>query len=159
MCYVHVTALVAEYLTRKGKKSFCVLWNNCKILQSSKDKREPFRKIWGGGSVCVCVYIILFVCFFCVYSIVCVCVCIHYIVCVCVHTILLLFSHLVMFDSLWLRGACQAPLSMGFPREEYWSALPFPSILIVFFSSLMWRLLDSVGTTKMQNKSRWRVVI
>ena len=23
--------------------------------------------------------------------------------------------------------ACQAPLSVGFPREEYWSALPFPS--------------------------------
>ena len=24
-------------------------------------------------------------------------------------------------------AACQAPLSMGFPRQEYWSALPFPS--------------------------------
>ena len=23
--------------------------------------------------------------------------------------------------------AYQAPLSMGFPRQEYWSALPFPS--------------------------------
>ena len=23
--------------------------------------------------------------------------------------------------------ACQAPLSMGFPRQEYWSVLPFPS--------------------------------
>ena len=23
--------------------------------------------------------------------------------------------------------ACQAPLSMGFPRHEYWSGLPFPS--------------------------------
>ena len=23
--------------------------------------------------------------------------------------------------------ACQAPLSMGFPRQEYWSMLPFPS--------------------------------
>ena len=23
--------------------------------------------------------------------------------------------------------ACQAPLSMGFSRQEYWSALPFPS--------------------------------
>ena len=22
---------------------------------------------------------------------------------------------------------CQAPLSMGFPRQEYWSDLPFPS--------------------------------
>ena len=23
--------------------------------------------------------------------------------------------------------ACQAPVSMGFPRQEYWSGLPFPS--------------------------------
>ena len=23
--------------------------------------------------------------------------------------------------------ACQAPLSMGFSRQEYWSRLPFPS--------------------------------
>ena len=23
--------------------------------------------------------------------------------------------------------ACQAPLSMGFPIQEYWSGLPFPS--------------------------------
>ena len=32
-----------------------------------------------------------------------------------------------MFDSatLWT-VACQAPLSMGFPRQEYWSGLPFP---------------------------------
>ena len=22
--------------------------------------------------------------------------------------------------------ACQVPLSMGFPRQEYWSGLPFP---------------------------------
>ena len=26
-------------------------------------------------------------------------------------------------------GAHQAPLSMGFPRQKYWSGLPFPSIL------------------------------
>ena len=34
----------------------------------------------------------------------------------------------VVFDSatLWT-GAHQAPLSMGFPRQEYWSGLPFPS--------------------------------
>ena len=34
-----------------------------------------------------------------------------------------------MSDSLrphGLYGACQAPLSMGFPREEYWGGLPFP---------------------------------
>ena len=27
--------------------------------------------------------------------------------------------------SLWI-AACQAPLSMGFSRQEYWSGLPFP---------------------------------
>ena len=26
-----------------------------------------------------------------------------------------------------LTVACQAPLSMGFSRQEYWSGLPFPS--------------------------------
>ena len=25
-------------------------------------------------------------------------------------------------------GPSQAPLSMGFPRQEYWSGLPFPSL-------------------------------
>ena len=29
-------------------------------------------------------------------------------------------------DTLWT-VACQAPLSMGFCRQEYWSGLPFPS--------------------------------
>ena len=24
--------------------------------------------------------------------------------------------------------ACQDPLSIGFPRQEYWSGLPFPSL-------------------------------
>ena len=42
---------------------------------------------------------------------------------------LLLFSHSVVSDSfavLWT-VARQARLSMGFPRQEYWSVLPFPS--------------------------------
>ena len=30
------------------------------------------------------------------------------------------------FETLWTI-ACQAPLSMEFSREEYWSELPFPS--------------------------------
>ena len=39
-----------------------------------------------------------------------------------------MLSHSVVSDSttLWT-VALQAPLSMGFPREEYWSRLPFPS--------------------------------
>ena len=35
------------------------------------------------------------------------------------------FGHVRLFVTLWT-VACQAPLSMGFPRQEYWSGLPFP---------------------------------
>ena len=37
-----------------------------------------------------------------------------------------LFSHVWLFAALWT-VACQAPLFMGFSRQEYWSGLPFPS--------------------------------
>ena len=39
----------------------------------------------------------------------------------------MLFSHSVVSDSFSILRtvACQAPLSMGFPRQEYWSGLPF----------------------------------
>ena len=39
-------------------------------------------------------------------------------------------SHSVVSDSFmnsWT-VACQAPLSMGFSRQEYWNGLPFPSL-------------------------------
>ena len=36
------------------------------------------------------------------------------------------FSCVQLFVTLWT-VACQAPLSMGFSRQEYWSGLPFPS--------------------------------
>ena len=42
---------------------------------------------------------------------------------------LVLFNYYVMsnsFVSPWT-VAHQAPLSMGIPRQEYWSGLPFPS--------------------------------
>ena len=35
------------------------------------------------------------------------------------------FSHVQLFVILWT-AALQAPLSMGFSRQEYWSGLPFP---------------------------------
>ena len=35
-------------------------------------------------------------------------------------------SCIQLFATLWT-VACQAPLSMGFPRQEYWRGLPFPS--------------------------------
>ena len=43
---------------------------------------------------------------------------------------ILLFSCLVLYDSMQPHGpgvACQDPLSIGLPRQEYWSGLPFPS--------------------------------
>ena len=50
---------------------------------------------------------------------VCVCVC----VCVCARTHMLsLFSHVQLFVTPW-SVAHQAPLSMGFSRQEYWSGL------------------------------------
>ena len=35
-------------------------------------------------------------------------------------------SRVRLFATPWT-VACQAPLSMGFSRQEYWSGLPFPS--------------------------------
>ena len=37
-----------------------------------------------------------------------------------------LLSHVLLFVTPWT-VACQAPPSMGFYRQEYWSELPFPS--------------------------------
>ena len=34
-------------------------------------------------------------------------------------------THVWLFTTLWT-VTCQAPLSMGFSRQEYWSGLPFP---------------------------------
>ena len=35
------------------------------------------------------------------------------------------FSHVQLLETLWT-VAHQAPLSMGFSRQEYWSGLPCP---------------------------------
>ena len=43
----------------------------------------------------------------------------------CVHAQSL--SCVQLFATPWT-AACQAPLSMGFPTQEYWSGLPFPSL-------------------------------
>ena len=51
------------------------------------------------------------------------CVCVH--VCVCVHARAQSFSCAQLFATPWT-VAHQAPLSMGFSRQEYWSGLPFP---------------------------------
>ena len=38
-----------------------------------------------------------------------------------------LISRVLPFVTLWT-VACQVSLSMEFPRQEYWSGLPFPSL-------------------------------
>ena len=37
-----------------------------------------------------------------------------------------MLSHFRLFETPWT-VACQAPLSVEFPRQEYWRGLPFPS--------------------------------
>ena len=41
------------------------------------------------------------------------------------NAVLSCFSHVWLFATLWT-VTHQAPLAMGFPRQEYWSGLPFP---------------------------------
>ena len=53
-------------------------------------------------------------------SCVCVCVCARVRVRACVHSL----SHVQLFVTLWT-VASQAPLSLGFSQQEYWSGLPF----------------------------------
>ena len=43
----------------------------------------------------------------------------------CTECVLSHFSHIQLFATVWT-VASQAPLSMGFPRQEYWSGLPCP---------------------------------
>ena len=45
-----------------------------------------------------------------------------------VSCVVVVVSRSVVCDSLQLQWAiaCQVPLSMGFPRKEYWSGLPSP---------------------------------
>ena len=45
-----------------------------------------------------------------------------------------MLSHVLLFANPWT-VAHQAPLSMGFLRQEYWSELPFPS------PGALWELL------------------
>ena len=42
-----------------------------------------------------------------------------------IHVVCWLLSCVPLFVTPW-PVACQAPLSMGFSRQEYWSGLPFP---------------------------------
>ena len=51
---------------------------------------------------------------------------VHFIQCVCGCMCAQLLSTVRIFDAPWT-VTCQAPLSVEFPRQEYWSGLPFPT--------------------------------
>ena len=77
-------------------------------------------------------------------------------VCVCAQ----FFSRVLLFLAPWT-VACLAPLSMGFPRQEYWSGLPFttpgdlpdpgiePSSLILLHWQVDSLSLASLGLTSL----------
>ena len=46
-------------------------------------------------------------------------------------------SHVGLFATPWT-AAYQAPLSMGFSRQEYWSGVPLPSPTMVSYKLSMW---------------------
>ena len=86
------------------------------------------------------------------------CVC----VCVCV------LSCVLFFVNLWI-VASQAPLSVGFSRQEHWSVLPFPSpgdlpdpgvepaspaLASRFFTTVLIGKPTSAGSWKKQESSR-----
>ena len=51
------------------------------------------------------------------------------------------FRPVQLFATLWTI-AHQAPLSMGFSKQEYWSRLPFPPLGDLPTQGLNWHLLD-----------------
>ena len=56
-------------------------------------------------------------------------------------------------------AAYQAPLSMGFSRQEYWSGLPLPSLIIYNYNitTTLWSFTDwDLGTGVDQKKERKR---
>ena len=68
------------------------------------------------------------------------------------------FSHVWLFATLWTT-ACQAPLSMGFSRQEYWSELPFsPSRNLPNQGIKPVSLMSPELTGKLFTKSHWEAL-
>ena len=59
------------------------------------------------------------------------------------------FSCVQLFVILWTI-ACQAPVSMGFSRQEYWSGLPFTSPIMLRYvsSSLVAQTVKRLSTMR-----------
>ena len=82
--------------------------------------------------VCVCVYIYTHMCIY-----VHIHICVHIYIHTHTYTPMYMYTHIYCCGCLVTKScptlvtpwfiAHQAPLPMGFPRQEYWSGLPFPS--------------------------------
>ena len=66
------------------------------------------------------------------------------------------------FETLWT-VALQASLSVGLPRQEYWSGLPFPSPYVELFNNKHFHTRDlkvveivDAGNTDMKESWIWR---
>ena len=74
-------------------------------------------------------------------------------VCMCVCVCTQLLSHVQPFVTPWT-VAHQDPWPMGFPRQEYWSGLPFPSPGIEPMSLVSFALAGQFFTTGPPGKPR-----
>ena len=60
-------------------------------------------------------------------------------------------SHVQLFSTPWT-VVHQAPLSMGFSRQEYWSGLPLPSPRESLEQSILWMCLNILRGTKVLSR-------
>ena len=67
--------------------------------------------------------------------------------CVCVK----LLQSVEFCATLWT-VACQAPLSMGFSRQEYWSGLPLPSLNLALAREY-WKIVVKAGWRRLVTRT------
>ena len=98
-----------------------ITFKHCESLYCTPVTLIIVYKNYVCACVCMCPCVCASVC-----ARVCVCLCVWARVCVC--TPLRALSHVQLFVTPWTTTttACQAPLSMEFSRQEYWSRWPFP---------------------------------
>ena len=65
-------------------------------------------------------------------------------------------SHVWLFATPWT-AAYQAPLSMGFSRQEYWSGLPLPSRVTLLQSLIIFWTIHLINCFKSSHHFRWRL--
>ena len=65
-------------------------------------------------------------------------------------------SHVQLFATPWTE-AYQAPPSMGFSRQEYWSGLPLPSRVTLLQSLIIYRTIHLINCFKSSHHFHWRL--